>query len=91
MIPLAVRYESCCSNEDPGSTSGEAGLKGPGGTSGEAGLKGAGGTSEALLRVSSDNMVESDRRVVTLSVVRGCWGICREAASFANFGFLLFR
>ena len=68
MIPFEVRYASCCSNEDPGSTSseaaglsggtsGEAGVIEPGGTTGGAGLKDPGSSSgEAGLRASRSSV-----------------------------------
>ena len=73
MIPLEVRYASCCSNEDPGSTSsdaaglsggtsGEAGLIDPGGTTGGAGLKDPGSSSgEAGLRASRSSVARLGR------------------------------
>ena len=73
MIPLEVRYASCCSNEDPGSTSseaaglssgtsGEAGVIDPGGTTGGAGLKDPGSSSgEAGLRASRSSVARLGR------------------------------
>jgi hypothetical protein len=64
-----VRYASCCSNEEPGSTSGEAaGLSG--GTSGEAGVRGPGGAGRAGLKDRGSSSGEAGLRVSRSSVAR---------------------
>ena len=83
MIPFEVRYASCCSNEDPGSTSseaaglsggtsGEAGVIEPGGTTGGAGLKDPGSSSgEAGLRASRSSVTRfGSARMRTTKVAR---------------------